>query len=154
MNNGIRAIGAIRVVITVIIILTPKKMGPISPWDRPMPAIMRATSPRGIIPTPIRVLPRRLNPLNSAGKPEPNILDTIARAEITKPKATAFSSARTASSGRFDPVADQGFVAVQSSIKDSYIATDWRIRSMLAHSSVWCAIAASPGPSTTVGAPA
>jgi hypothetical protein len=27
------------------------------------------------------------------------------------------------------------------------------MRSMLQYSSVWCAIAASPGPSTTVGAP-
>ncbi len=42
----------------------------------------------------------------------------------------------------------------QSLISASYIATAWRMRSMLHHSSVWCAICGSPGPSTTVGAPA
>ena len=42
----------------------------------------------------------------------------------------------------------------QSLIVASYIATAWRMRSMLHHSSVWCAICGSPGPSTMVGAPA
>ena len=57
-----------------------------------MPAMMRATSPRGIMPNPILVLPRRLNPVREAGIPEPKTLATTASAEIISPKSTAFST--------------------------------------------------------------
>ena len=71
LNNLGRMIEAIIVVDIVIITETPNKSVPIIPFDKPMPAIINAISPRGIIPTPIRRAPIRLNPEKKAGIPLP-----------------------------------------------------------------------------------
>ena len=60
------------------------------PCDNPIPAIMRATSPRGIMPTPILALPNKLNPVTSASAPDPSSLDNIAKTDKTIPNTTAF----------------------------------------------------------------
>ena len=50
----------------------------------------RCILPNRVLINPVRELPRRLNPLNNAGMPEPSTLDSTASAEIISPKTTAF----------------------------------------------------------------
>ena len=54
-----------------------------------MPAIIKATSPLGIIPIPILVLCNKLNLNASAGNPEPNTFVRIATTEINNPATSA-----------------------------------------------------------------
>ena len=76
-------------VMIVIIMLTPNRFCPIIPWDNPIPAIMSATSPLGVMPTPILALPKKLNPVARAGIPDPSTLDNIAKTDKTIPNITA-----------------------------------------------------------------
>ena len=71
LNALTRINGAKTVVTIVITIATPKTSRPITPLERPIPATIRATSPLGSMPTEILHAPDLLNPVNTAGIPEP-----------------------------------------------------------------------------------
>ena len=70
-SNLSRIGGVIRVVINVMIKATLKTSSLINPEERPIPAMIRATSPRGTIPTPILRAPLKLKFRNKAGIPQP-----------------------------------------------------------------------------------
>ena len=70
--------GANKVVTSVIRITTPNICSSRIPAVRPIPAIIRATSPRGIIPQPILKAPFKLKPNPKAGSPQPTTFATTA----------------------------------------------------------------------------
>ena len=76
-------------VIIVIMMLMVNTDWFIIPWLRPIPAIISATSPRGIIPMPILVLCNILNLKANAGSPDPNTLVSIATTDINNPATKA-----------------------------------------------------------------
>ena len=65
--------GATSVVTSVMRMPMPNTSGLRNPEERPMPATIRATSPRGTMPAPMRSAPMPLKPQKSAGIEQPTI---------------------------------------------------------------------------------
>ena len=72
--------GATSVVTSVIMMPMPKISCVRYPAERPMPAMIRATSPRGTMPAPIRRPPSTLKPQPSAGTMQPMTFAAMASA--------------------------------------------------------------------------
>ena len=71
--------GGISVVTKVIRTAILKTSWGIIPLAMPIPAIIKATSPRGTMPKPIFSAPRGLKLRNKAGKPQPTSFPTTAK---------------------------------------------------------------------------
>ena len=82
----INRIGAKIVVTMVITIVTPNIVASITPVAKPIPPIINATSPLGIMPTPITHELFLLKPTSNAGTPEPINLLIIPKIVKTKAK--------------------------------------------------------------------
>ncbi len=78
--------GATTVEMRRVMMATPKRSWPITPAERPIPATISVTSPRGSMPAPIRKAPRRLKPVSRAGTPAPSSLPAMANRLNTIPK--------------------------------------------------------------------
>ena len=90
-----KAGGAIAVVTIVIIIATAYRSLSSNPLLTPKPAIIKATSPRGNMPIPIRELPCKLNPDSNAGIALPPTFPMIAKIVSTLPKTNTLPNPRT-----------------------------------------------------------
>ena len=79
-NSATSAGGAMTVVTSVMRMPMPKTSCVRYPCERPMPAMMSATSPRGIIPAPTLSEPRTLKPQKSEGIAQPSTFARTANA--------------------------------------------------------------------------
>ena len=88
LRDRFRMGGAIRVVNSVISMMTPKSCSLRMPAVIPIPAIMSATSPRGTIPAPTLKAPFMLKPRPRDGRAHPSIFAAIATTVYRRPNAS------------------------------------------------------------------